>query len=437
MRRQLLPVLLACCEMSVAAVAADWPEWRGPERNGVSQETGLLQQWPADGPKLLWQTKEDIGHGYSTPSVVSDRIYLLGNKGLEDEFVQALSTDDGHQIWKTHIGKVGNPDQKPSYPGARSTPTIDGEVLYALGSDGDLVCLGLSKGDVKWKKNLRTDFNGKPGTWAYAESPLVDGDKLVITPGGKEATIVALNKKNGDVIWKGQSELADGEAAAYASITIVDAAGKKQYIQFLGKGLVGVDADTGKFLWRYDRTAEGSPANIATPVSENSYIYTGTHYSGGGAVKLSPDAGGVKATQVYYDKKLPTAIGGAVLVGENMYGTNRTLTLCVDFKTGKVKWNKERGIAPASVCYADGRLYLHGENDGDVALLEATPDGYQERGHFTPSDVPADRTGKAWTYPVIADGRLYIRDWGKLWCYDVKAPGAGRAAIRTTTPRQN
>jgi len=416
-----------------ALLAADWPQWRGPGRDGISKETGLLQDWPAEGPPLLWQRTE-LGDGYSTPAVVGESMYLVSNKGLDDEFVQALSTKDGSQIWARHIGKVGNPDQKPPYPGARSTPTVDGKMLYALGSDGDLVCMNAADGNIRWQKNLRTDFGGKPGVWAYAESPLIDGDVLVVTPGGTDATILALNKANGDVIWK--SPIPGGEAAGYASVIIVDAAGVKQYVQFLAKGLVGVDAATGKFLWRYDHTAERSPANIFTPVAAGDFIYTGTHYSGGGMVRVSADATGFKADEVYFNAKLPKAIGGAVLLGEYMYGTTNEQVLCVNFKTGEVKWSKDRTMSPASLCYADNRLYLHGETNGDVALIDASPEGYREHGRFTPPNVPANRQGKAWAYPVVANGRLYIHDWGTLWCYDVKDPSGPRSAANSTTRDQ-
>jgi outer membrane protein assembly factor BamB len=192
--------------------AADWPQWRGPKRDGISTETGLLKSWPAEGPKLLWQVKE-LGSGYSTPSVAAGRVYVMSNHGLEDEFVKALDVKDGKEIWSTRAGKVGSQDQQPNYPAARSTPTVDGTRMYALGSDGDLVCLEAETGKVRWQKSLRADFGGKPGTWAYSESPLVDGDKVVCTPGGAEATIVALNKNTGEVVWKcavpggGQSRL--------------------------------------------------------------------------------------------------------------------------------------------------------------------------------------------------------------------------------------
>ena len=417
-----------CAALGVALstaslLAANWPQWRGPDRDGISKETGLLQQWPAEGPKLIWQ-QTGLGDGYSTPAVVGDRIYLVSSEGLEDEFVQVLNVKDGQQIWSTRIGKVGNPDQRPPYPGARSTPTIDGELLFALGSDGDLVCMDAASGDMRWQKNLRTDFGGQPGEWAYSESPLVDGDVVVVTPGGKEATFVALNKQNGDVIWK--SQVPEGDDAGYASIVIVDAAGAKQYVNFLGKGLVGVDAGTGKFSWRYDRTAQQSPANILTPIAHDGFVYSGTHYGGGGLVRLVPGADGVSAEEVYFDRKLPTAIGGAVRVGDYLYGTKRQTMVCVDFKTGEVKWTQDRDVAPASLCYADGRLYAHGENDGQVALVEATPDEYRELGRFTPPDQPDRGKSKAWAYPVVADGRLYIHDWGTLWCYDVKTLAESR-----------
>src|SRR6185369_11756865 len=178
--------------------ANDWPQWRGPQRNGVSQETGLLKEWPKEGPKLLWKVA-DIGSGYSTPAVVAERLYVAGNEGMDNEFVQARAVKDGKRVWSTRLGQVGPNVPQMSYPGARSTPTVDGELLYALGSGGDLACLEISTGKVRWQKNIRTDFGGQPGKWAYSESPLIDGDVLVCTPGGSDATIVALNKKTGDV----------------------------------------------------------------------------------------------------------------------------------------------------------------------------------------------------------------------------------------------
>jgi outer membrane protein assembly factor BamB len=395
---------------------SDWPQWRGPQRNGISHESGLLKQWPAEGPKLLWQVN-DIGDGYSTPAVVGTRIYLMSNRGMENEFVQALSTEDGKPIWTTRVGNVGN----VMYAKARSTPTVDGDFIYALSSDGDLACLEASSGKIRWQKSIQKEFGGKPGFWDYAESPLVDGDIVLVTPGGAQATIVALNKKTGAVIW--ESAVPGGDPAAYASAIVVQAGGRKQYVQFLSRGLVGVDAKTGQFLWRYAEVAKGM-AQMVTPVARDGYVYGGANSIGGGLVRLKVDRGKVAAEQVYFERGLPNSIGGSVLVGDYLYGTTGTGLVAVEFTTGKVKWQSE-GIGSGSVAYADGQLYLHGEN-GNVALIEATPEAYREKGRFTPPAQPKrNRLGpfpeKAWTYPVIANGRLYIRDIGTLWAYDIKA----------------
>src|SRR5256885_6234014 len=261
-------------------VAADWPQWRGPQRNGVSRETGLLAEWPKEGPKLLWKIT-GAGTGYSTPAVVGDRLYLLGNDGPENEFVAAFSVKEGQRVWTTRLGKVGNPQQTPNFPAARSTPTVESGFLYALGSDGDLACLEAGTGKTLWKKNLRADFGGKPGEWAYAESPLIDGEKLVCTPGGGEATLVALEKKTGAVIWK--CALPEGDQAAYASAIVFETGGVKQYVQLLQKGLVGVEAKTGKNLWRYGKPVSRYGANIPTPIAGDSYVYCASAGTGGGA----------------------------------------------------------------------------------------------------------------------------------------------------------
>jgi outer membrane protein assembly factor BamB len=406
---------MALIQVSSIAGAADWPQWRGPHRDGISQEIGLLQEWPAEGPQLVWQAI-DIGEGYSTPAVVGNRIYLISNKGMEDEYVQALDTKEGKEVWRQRIGNVG-PNKGPQYPGSRSTVTVDGGMLYALGSDGDLTCLAAADGKVRWQKNLRTDFAGEPGQWAYAESPLIDGDVLVCTPGGAEATIVALDKRTGDGIWK--SAIEGGDQAAYASAIVVDVGNVKQYVQFLQKGLVGVDAKTGAFLWRYERTAQGSPANIPTPVADGNLVYSAAGRSGGGLVKLTANGNAVDAEQVYFEPKLPTSIGGAVEIDGLLYGTTGQGLVCADFATGEPKW-QDRSVGASAVCFADGRLYLHSEED-DVALVVATAEGYQEKGRFKLPNQPDRGRGKAWAYPVVANARLYIRDLGMLWCYDVKA----------------
>jgi outer membrane protein assembly factor BamB len=378
----------------------------------------LLKEWPQDGPKLLWELK-DIGSGYSTPAVVGDRLYLLSNEGLENEFVQALSLRDGKRIWSTRLGNVGNPKQQPNFPAARSTPTVDGQLLYALGSDGDLACIETATGKILWQKNLRKDFGGKPGEWAYAESPLIDGNTLVCTPGGSDATLVALNKSSGEVIWK--CAVPGGDDAAYASAVVVDAAGSKEYVQVLKKGIVGVDAKTGKFLWRYDKIASRYGANIPSPVADHGYVYSAGAGTGGALIQLKSEGGSVQPDQVYFSPKLPSGIGGAVKLGDVVYGTASEVLVCFEFKNGDIKW-QDHALGAASLCYADGRLYLHGEN-GQVALVEPSSAGYHEKGRFTPPDRPKriNDMEKAWAYPVVVDGKLFLRDQSVLWCYDVTA----------------
>jgi len=409
-----LVFILGC--LSGRVCADDWPQWRGPNRDGISRETGLLQAWPSEGPKLLWQIR-DVGGGFSTPSVVGERIYVLGNEGTENEFVKALQVKDGKEVWSRRIGKVGNPDQKPPYPGTRSTPTVERDALYALGSDGDLVCLETATGKVRWHKSLREEFGGKPGTWAYSESPLIDGDAVVCTPGGRQATVLALNKKTGEVLWT--CALPEGDDAAYASVVVAEAGGTRHYVQLLQKGLVGIAPETGKFLWRYDKPVSRFDANIPTPVVAGSHVYVASAGTGGGLVKLKKGNDAIEHEPIYFESKLPTAIGGSIKIGDHLYGTTGQSMLCLEFATGDIKW-EERALGAASLCYADGRLYLHSEN-GEVGLIEANPEGYREHGRFTPPESPERGRGvKAWAYPVVANGRLYIRDLGSLWCYAVK-----------------
>lgn len=410
--------VVLCFAVVHTVQARDWPQWRGPDRNGISAETGLLKEWPQEGPKLLWELK-DIGSGYSTPAVVGDRLYLLSNEGLENEFVQALSLRDGKRIWSSRLGNVGNPKQNPNFPAARSTPTVDGQLLYALGSDGDLACLETATGKIRWQKNLRKEFGGKPGDWAYSESPLIDGNTLVCTPGGSEATLVALNKDTGEVIWK--CPVPGGDDAAYTSAIVVEATGSKEYVQVLKKGIVGVDAKTGKFLWRYDKIASRYGANIPSPVADQGFIYSAGAGTGGALIQLKKEGGSIQPDQVYFSPKLPTAIGGTVKLGDVLYGTTGEALVCFAFKSGDIKW-QDRALGAGSLCYADGRLYLHAEN-GQVALVEPSPDGYHEKGRFTPPDQPKrlNDMEKAWAYPVVADGKLFLRDQGVLWCYDVAA----------------
>jgi outer membrane protein assembly factor BamB len=415
--------LLLCAAAGLLAAtgviwADDSPQWRGPRRDGVSKETGLLKEWPKDGPKLRWQTN-DLGWGYSTPSVAKGRIYVIGSpeeKPGKTEHVIALNESDGKSIWSTKIGNVG-PNTKTPYLGPRSTPTVDGNRLYALGSDGDLACLDIAKGQIIWHKNLRTDFDGIMGHWAYSESPLIDGDLVVCSPGGKKATLVALNKTDGKVVW--ECAIPEGDPAGYASVIVCDVGGIRQYVQFMQKGVVGVEAKTGKFLWRYTNTSDNSlNMNIPTPVFHDSHILTATMVKGAGLIKLARDGDKMTVDEVYFNKKLQNHHGGLVLVGDHIYGTNSGALVCMDFKTGKEMWT-DRCVGKGSLCYADGCLYVRAESGGAVALVAANATSYQEKGRFTP---PGSSSNNVWPHPVVANGCLYLRDQDKLFCYDVKAP---------------
>ena len=397
--------------LTPTAVAADWPQWRGPNRDGVSKETGLLKEWPAAGPALRWKLT-DIGTGYSTPAVVGGRVYLQTTVG-NDESALALNEADGKQVWKTGIGKV-RPNVGPPYPGTRATPTVDGDRLYCLASDGQLVCLDTA-GKAKWTKNLMTDFGGKVGNWAYSESVLVDGDLVICTPGGSKAALAALNKMTGETVW--MTERPEGEIADYASVMPVETERGKVYVQFLRAGVIGVDAKTGKFLWQYKATADMG-ANILTPVVLGNKVFTSGSRSGGGLIELVPTTDGVTAKEVYFEKKVAPSIGGAVLVDGHLYAATGRSLVCAEFATGKIKWTDD-AVGAASLCVADGMLYARGYNSGDVALVELNPAKYVEKGRFK----IANRNAKfpSWPHPIVANGGLYLRDQDVLACYDVKA----------------
>jgi outer membrane protein assembly factor BamB len=407
-------LVLAALSLPAFALAADWPGWLGPDRTGVSKETGLLAKWPKDGPKLLWKAT-GLGGGYSTPSVAKGRVYLLGTRDDKEQVI-ALEEKGGKELWAREVGPIAR-EGPPSYPGPRSSPTVDGDHLYVLGSDGDLVCLSTAGKEV-WRKNLGKDLNGSRGRWAYSESPLIDGGKLICTPGGKSATLAALEKKDGSVIWK--ASVPKGNQAAYSSPIVAEAGGIRQYIQFLGGTLVGVAAKDGKLLWTYSGVR--GITNCTTPLFHDNSVFVtaiargNASTSGAALVKLSADKGEVTAKEVYHIRELANHHGGVVLVGGYVYGTNNDSLLCVDFKTGEMKW-KNRSVGKGSIAAADGRLYVRGE-DGAVALVEATPDGYKETGRFK---QPERSAKKAWPHPVIANGRLYLHDQDVLLCFGVKA----------------
>lgn len=420
-------VLVLFCALFVSCVfAGDWPQWQGPDRSAISKERGLLKEWPKDGPPLAWKTT-GLGGGDSAPSIAVGRIFGLSNRG-EDEVLWALSEKDGKEVWVSRLGPAfeqkGWPQGKEG-PGC--TPTVDGERLYVEGLAGDVSCLQLKDGKVLWQRSLQKDFGGELPTWSFRESPLVDGDKLICTPGGEDATLAALDKLTGKTLWK--SQVPGSPKASYASVIAIDFEGQRQYLQLTQKALVGVAAADGKFLWRYDRAANSHGINCSTPIYQDGKVFAASAYGAGGAlVKLSKDDnGGIKAEEVYFCRKMQNHHGGMVIFDGYLYGANGGneggALVCLEFKTGNVQWDErddaEHRAPKGSLAMADGRLYYRTEK-GTVLLIEPNPKEYVERGRF---DQP-DRTKlPAWSHPVIANGKLYVRDQNLLLCYDVKERG--------------
>jgi outer membrane protein assembly factor BamB len=423
-------VTVACALASFLAVfpvaADDWPQWRGPDRNGKSAETGLLQEWPEGGPPLAWKAS-GIGGGYSSVSVAAGRIFTMGD--LDDgQYVIAMRQDGGEILWKTRVGPV-HADQ---YGGPRCTPTVDGDHVYAVSTEGRVVCLKAASGEEVWGRSMPDDFGGylmkAMGSyeWKFSESPLVDGDRVVVTPGHIEAMMVALNKKTGEEIWRargGRIGPRGSDGAAYASAVISEAAGVRQYVQLVGRGLMSVDAKTGRMLWGYNPVASDI-ANIATPVIHGDYVFGSAGYgTGAGLVKIKKDGEKLAADEIYFLEAdtLQNHHGGLILHEGTIFtgtGHNKGFPIAVDFDSGKIAWGPERnaGKSSAAVTYADGRLYFRYQ-DGRMILVEATAEAYREHGTFMIPDVKKE----SWPHPVISGGKLFLREQDTLYCYDVAA----------------
>ncbi len=403
--------------------AADWPQFRGPNRDGVCSETGLLQSWPDGGPKLLWEMN-GLGTGYSSVVIVGNRLYTMGDIEIDSKKVQhviAVDLDTHKKLWAKMIGP-------PHDDGPRCTPTVDGNLIFAVDTSGDIVSLNTETGNILWRKNFQKDLGGGDNpTWKFSETPLVDGDKVICTPGGHKAVMVALNKNTGDVLWScSMPDIGPNgkEEAGYSSIVISHGAGVKQYVQLTNEGLIGVSTD-GKFLWGYNKIAN-RVANIPTPVVDGDYIFCSTGYNTGAALlKLVPAENGVNVEEVYFvdAKSFQNTHGGFVKVGEYIYGGinhNKGEPTCLDMRTGKVMWHaKQPGGGSAAVIYADGNLIFRYEDDV-VALIEANPQKYNLKSTFKMPQRDG-MAGAGWAHPVISDGRLYLRHADVLMVYDVKA----------------
>jgi outer membrane protein assembly factor BamB len=388
--------------LSLPLLAVDWPQWRGIERNGVSPETGLANSWPAAGPPLVWKA-QGLGEGYAAFSIAGGRLFTQGQRG-EQEFVLAIDVATGRKVWETPTGRAYRESRGN---GPRGTPTLDGDRLYALAADGMLVCLETQTGKKVWTVDLMKRFSSGVPSWGISESPLVDGDRLIVTPGGRGAAIVALNKTTGETIWKSQND-----EAGYSSAIAYNFGGVRQIAILTGEAAVGLNIANGSPLWRYTKVSNRT-ANVATPIYRDGYVFFSTDYGTGCALlKLSPDG---KATEVYFSREMRNHYSSSVLVGDYLYGFSSSVLTAMKFQTGEVAW-RDRSVGKGSVTYADGKLYLLSE-EGVVGLAQASSAGYKEISRFR---IPHGAY-PTWTPHVISDGKMYLREQDNLYCYDVKS----------------
>ena len=391
--------------------ADDWPQWRGPNRDGISRETGLLQAWPSAGPKRVWLSR-DIGIGYSAPVVAKGRLFVLGTKGGKEQLF-AKEAKGGKTLWTAALGGILSNNWGD---GPRGAATVDGDQVYALGAKGGLICANVGDGKVNWRVELVKDLGGKVPGWGYTESVLVDGDLVICTPGGKRGSLAAIDKKTGKVIWR-SSDWTDG--AQYASVVPAELNGQRQFIQLTQKTLAGVSARDGSVLWR--NAWPGRTAVIPTPIVHRNEVYISSGY-GAGCRKITV-GGANEVTEDYSNKNMKNKHGGVLLLKGHLYGYSdgRGWT-CQSLKSGDVVWDSKK-FGKGCVFYADNRLYCLEESSGQVALAAADTGGWKEHGRFKlePQTELRKSSGRVWTHPVVANGVMYLRDQELLFAFDVKA----------------
>ena len=415
---RIVPIFVSVfCLFVTTALAAtyNWPQWQGPTRNSWTDETGLLKAWPEGGPKLKWLSRNG-GAGYAGPAIVDGMLYTMGGRD-GNSYLLAIDANTGQERWATKLG----PDLENDWGnGPRSTPTVENGLIYVLDGKGVLACVRATDGSEVWRVSL-IDLGGKEPNWGYCESVLIDGDLLVCTPGGDKGAIVALEKATGKVRWQA-AEMTD--VAHYSSIVRGEFHGRPQYVQLMEKRLVGLAPEDGRLLWQ--EPFPGRVAVIPTPIVHGNKVFATAGYGAGCTlVEISADN---QVTVPYDDaakKLMKNHHGGVIRIGENLYGHSEGVGwLCMEFATGKKIWSEKESLGKGAIGYADKMFYCLGEDDGQVVLIDASPDGWQEHGRFTlnpQSEIRADR-GKIWVHPVIVDGKLYLRDQDLIYCYDVKAP---------------
>lgn len=386
-------------------VAEDWPQWRGPNRDGISTEKGLLKSWPQGGPPKAWQV-QGAGEGYSSFAVSGGKLYTLGARG-ETEYLMAFDAGTGKKLWETAHGSRFSNDQGD---GSRGTPVVDGGQVYSLGASGDLSSIDAASGKLSWKKNLLQEFRGGNIRWGLSESPLVLSDRILVNVGAKGASIVALRKNDGSVLWQ-----SGNDDAGYASAVRHTVGGVPQAIYFTAQRAIGVDTRDGRLLWSYNKVANRT-ANIATPVVRGNRVFLSSDYGTGAALlELTPSGGSIEAREVYFTNEMRNHHASSVLIGDHLYGFSSAILTAMRFDTGEVAW-RDRSVGKGSIVYADERLYLFSER-GVVGLAEANPQGYREHGRFELSIG----SRPSWSHPVVANGKLYLRDQDTIYAFDVRA----------------
>jgi len=358
---------------------------------------------------LIWKAT-GLGGGFSGISRWADRLFTMGDKA-DTCYLVAIDATDGKVLWSTPVGRSGGNDRLR--PGPRCTPATDGDLVFALGQYGDLVCAEAGTGKLVWRLSYQEDLGARTvPQWNFAESPLLDGERLICLPGGPNGYMAALDKKTGKVIWQ-TSQITDN--ANYTSVIAADIAGVHQYIAMSDARVIGVSSE-GKVLWEAKR--QGRSAVIPTPIYKDGIVFVTSGYGvGAHAFRITSHDGQFKAEEIYANRELANHHGGAILVGDYIYMSAEPGRLtCAEFRTGKIIW-KDDSVGKGSLVYADGNLILRSEN-GPVALVEATPEGYRERGRF---QQPERSKYNSWPHPVVTGGRLYLRDQDVLLCYDLKA----------------
>jgi outer membrane protein assembly factor BamB len=396
-------LVLALAASSLANATDDWPQWRGPNRDGRSLETGLRTEWPAGGPPLVWKAG-GLGSGYSTVAVQGGRIFTLGDS-REAEYIIALDARTGKELWRARSGRRYRNNRGD---GPRSVPTVDGGRLYALGGNGDLTCLDAATGKIVWHVNLLEKFGASNISWGISESPLVLEDRLLVNAGGSNASIVALDKKDGSTLWASASD-----EAGYSSAVVANILNVRQAVFFTAERALGVRVDDGSVLWSYRRVSN-STANVATPIVRGNFVFVSSDYGTGCALlEIQGGPAGMTAREVYFHRDMKNHHASSILVDDTLYGFSSSILTAIDFDTGEVLW-RDRSVGKGSLVYAEGNLYLLSEN-GVIALAEATRSGYREKGRFEIGGSGSH----TWAHPVVSNGKLFVRDQDTLYCYNV------------------